>query len=136
MSTGCGKTWCFSFLLMLLISALCSGQSAKSASQDASPSDEPVYDLAVGITSPRVVKQVNPQYSESSRGVRVNGSVMIGVVVTSKGLPKDPHVIKGIDNEVDDAALQALKQWRFAPARKNDKPIAVRVVVEIEFHSM
>lgn len=61
---------------------------------------------------------------------------MIGVVVTSKGLPKDPHVIKGIDNEVDGAAMEALKQWRFAPARKNDKPVAVRVVVEIEFHSM
>jgi len=32
--------------------------------------------------------------------------------------------------------MEALKQWRFAPARKNDKAVAVRVAVEIEFHSM
>jgi TonB family protein len=58
------------------------------------------------------------------------------LVVTSQGMPKDEHVIHGIEAEVDRAALAAVKQWRFAPARKNDKPIAVRVSLEIEFHSM
>lgn len=136
MSKGCRKAWCFGLLVLLIPSLVCSGQSTKSTSQESTGSEEPVYDLATGISSPRVIKQVTPQYSEASRGVRVNGSVTIGVIVTSKGLPKDPHVIKGIETELDRAAVEAIQQWRFAPARKNDKPVAVRVVVEIAFHSM
>ena len=136
MSIGCRKTWCFGLLGLLIPCLAYSGQATKSASQGSTGSEEPIYELATGISSPRVIKQVPPQYSEASRGVRVNGSVTIGLIVTSKGVPKDPHVIKGIETELDRAAVEALKQWRFAPARKNDKPVAVRVVVEIAFHSM
>jgi TonB family protein len=136
MSSGCERAWCFVFILTLIVSMQCSGQSKKSANEEASESEEQIYDLGPGVIPPRVVKQVNPRYSVSLRGVRVTGSVTIGVVVTSQGMPKDPHLIRGIDDEVDRAAIEALKQWRFAPARKEDKAVAVRVVVEIEFHSM
>ena len=136
MNSGCGNTWCFGFLLALSTLVICAGQSPKSTNQETTKLEEPIYDLGPGITPPRVIKQVNPQYSEASHGVRVNGSVSIGVIVTSAGLPKDPHVIRGIDDELDRAAVDALRQWRFAPAQKNDKAIAVRIIIEIEFHSM
>jgi protein TonB len=97
--------------------------------------DETVYDLGPDITPPRVVKQVNPHYS-TEHGVRAVGSVIIALVVTSKGLPKDPRVVKGIDPELDQSAVEAVKDWRFAPAQKNGKPIAVRVSVQIQFHEM
>jgi len=125
------------YLLLLILAAVSfAGQSAKSDKQQPSDSEEEVYDLGPGITSPRIIKQVNPEYSESSRGVRVNGAVLLALVVTSKGWPKDERVIRGIDEELDRAAVEALKQWRFAPARKNDKPVAVHVIIEINFHSM
>jgi TonB family protein len=101
----------------------------------AQPDDETVYDLGPGITPPRVVKQVNPHYS-TDHGVRAVGSVLIALVVTSKGLPKDPHVVKGIDKELDESAVEAVKEWRFAPAEKNGKPVAVRVSVQLQFHEM
>lgn len=94
-----------------------------------------MYDLGPGITPPRVVKQVNPHYS-TDRGVRPVGSVIIALVVTSKGLPKDPRVVKGLDKELDQSAVQAVGEWRFAPAQKNGKSIAVRVSVQIRFHEM
>jgi periplasmic protein TonB len=97
--------------------------------------DETVYDIGPGVTAPRVIKQVNPRYS-TSKGVRAVGSVIIALVVSSKGMPKDPHVVKGIDTDLDQSAVDAVKEWRFAPAQKNDKPIAVRVSVEIRFHEM
>jgi TonB family protein len=97
--------------------------------------DEAVYDLGPGITPPRVIKQVNPHY-QTDHGVRPVGSVILALVVTSKGLPKDPHVVKGIDKELDQSAVDALKDWRFAPAQKNGKPIAVRVSIQIQFHEM
>jgi len=101
----------------------------------AAEEDEPVYDLAAGMTPPRVTKQVNPHYS-TNRGVRAVGSVLLALVVTSKGLPKDPHVIKGLDPDLDQSALNAVKEWRFSPAEKNGKPVAVRVSLQIQFHDM
>jgi TonB family protein len=97
--------------------------------------DEPIYDIGPGVTAPRVIKQVNPHYS-TNRGVRAVGSVIIALVVSSKGLPKDPRVVKGIEKELDASAVEAVKEWRFAPAEKDGKAIAVRVSVQIEFHEM
>ncbi len=97
--------------------------------------DEPVYDMGPGITPPRIIKQVPPRYS-TTRGIRVDGTVTIGLVVTSKGEPKNLRVIKGLDKDVDQSAVDAVEQWRFAPAKKDDKPVAVRISLEIAFHSM
>jgi protein TonB len=99
-------------------------------------SDEQVYELGAGIAPPRVTHQVNPQYPENLRGVRVEGVVGIGVVVTSKGIPDNPQVVKSLDKQVDRCAVEAVKQWRFAPAQKQGKPVAVRIMIELEFHSM
>lgn len=98
-------------------------------------SEEKVYELGPGISQPRVTHQVMPHYSDP-HGVKVEGAVDIQLIVTSAGLPKDPRVVKGIDKDVDQSALDAVAQWRFDPAEKDGKPVAVRIVLEIEFHSM
>ncbi len=97
--------------------------------------DDTVYDLGPGITPPRVIKQVNPKYS-TSRGVRAEGSVLIALVVTSKGLPKDPRIVKGLDKDLDQSAVDAVKEWRFAAAQKDGASISVRVSVQIAFHDL
>jgi TonB family protein len=97
--------------------------------------DDAVYDLGPGITPPRVIRQVNPRYP-TNRGVRAVGSVIIALVVSSKGLPKDPHVVKSLDKDLDESAVEAVQEWRFAPAEKNGKAVAVRVSVQIQFHEM
>ena len=116
----------------LALGLLHATHAAQTQSDD---STEPVYDLGPGINPPRITKQVNPEYS-GTKGVRVVGSVTIALVVTSRGLPQDPHVLKSLDKEIDASAVEAVKQWRFAPAQKEGKPVAVRIAVEIEFHSM
>ena len=123
--------------MLLAAMAMPKAQPAPQA-QDPAPqaqNDETVYDLGPGITPPRVTKQVNPNYT-GSKGVRIVGSVLIGLVVDSKGLPQDPRVIKSLEKDVDLSAVEAVKQWRFAPARKDGKAVAVRITLEIEFHSM
>jgi periplasmic protein TonB len=97
--------------------------------------DEQVYDLGPGVTPPRIIKQVNPHYP-NDRGVRAVGSVIIGLIVSSKGIPKEPHIVKSLDKDLDQSALDAVKEWRFAPAQKDGKPIAVRISLQIQFHSM
>ena len=97
--------------------------------------EEPVYELGPGISPPRVTHQVNPDYS-GVRGVRVTGTVQIGLTVSSRGLPKDVHVVKSLQKDVDQIVTEAVKQWRFDPAKKDSKPVAVHVTLELEFRSM
>jgi len=96
---------------------------------------EDVYDLGPGIVPPRIITQAAPRPS-TARGVRVVGSVTIALVVSSKGMPRDVHVLKGLDKDVDQSAVEAVEQWRFAPAQKEGKPVAVRITLEISFHEM
>lgn len=98
--------------------------------------DEPVYSLTDDVTPPRVTKQVNPDYSLGARGIRIKGSVVVETVVSSRGVPHNTRVIKGLDKDIDEAVVEAVKQWQFAPGKKNGKPVAVRVQLEIAFHSM
>jgi TonB family protein len=98
--------------------------------------DEPVIDMGPGITPPRVVHQVNPVYKPDDEGFRISGTVIVGLVVSSKGEPKDVHVAKSLDKSVDQSAVEAVQQWQFEAARKDGKPVAVRITVEIRFRSL
>lgn len=119
-------------LILALIPLAAPAGQAKS-NGETKDAEEHVYELAE-VAPPRVTRQVNPEYPE--RGIRVQGVVAIGVVVTSKGLPDDVKVVKSLEKDVDRCALDAVKQWRFAPAKKDGKPVAVHITIEIEFHSM
>lgn len=119
------------FIALLCLSPLARTQDKPSAGE----ADEKVYDLGPDVSPPRVTKQVSPNY-KAARGVRLEGSVTVALIVSSQGVPREVRVIKGLDKDVDQSAVDAVRQWRFAPARKDDKPIAVRVSLEIEFHSM
>jgi len=44
--------------------------------------------------------------------------------------------MRSLDKDIDQAAVDAVRQWRFDPAKKEGKPVAVRVSVEIRFHDM
>jgi protein TonB len=99
--------------------------------------DEPVFDIGPGITPPRVTHQVTPQNKpDDDKGFRISGTVLVGLVVSSTGDPKAVHVVKSLDKDIDQTAVEAVKQWHFDPAKKGDRPVAVRVTVEIRFHSM
>ena len=87
-----------------------------------------------GVTTPRVTHQVDPEHP--ARGFRISGTVLIGLVITSHGEPKDVHVVRSLEKDVDQAAVDAVKQWHFEPAMKEGKPVAVRISVEIRFHDM
>lgn len=102
-----------------------------------SADDEPVFEIGPGITPPRVTHQVTPQTKpDDDKGFRVSGTVLVGLVVSSKGEPKEVHVVKSLDKDIDQTAVEAVKQWHFDPAKKGDQPVAVRISVEIRFHSM
>ena len=112
------------------------GPNESAAQEEKEENDEKVYDIGPGITPPRVIHQVNPAYKPDSEGFRVSGTVLVGLVVSSKGEPKDVHVVHSLEKAVDQTAVDAVRQWQFEAAKKGDQPVAVRLTVEIRFHSM
>jgi protein TonB len=63
------------------------------------------------------------------------GKVMLKVKVSAKGLSESVEVEHSSGHEIlDDSAIEAVKQWRFVPAKQGETPIASTVIVPIVFH--
>jgi TonB family protein len=106
------------------------------AGGSAADTDEPIVELGPGVTPPRLIHQVTPSSDSGAGGFRVSGTVLIGLVVSSQGLPRDVHVVRALDKDLDRNAVEAVEQWRFDPARKAGTAVAVRVTVEIRFQDL
>jgi len=86
------------------------------------------------ITRPRPTHTPEPNYPESERRARHDGMVTLTLIVGSDGAPRDIAVSGTLSPDLDQAAVDAVKQWRFKPAIKDGKPIPVKMAVELEFH--
>ena len=96
--------------------------------------DDAVYEVGNGVSAPRLTKQVQPQHP--SKGFKVTGTVLIGLVVSPSGDPTKVHVVRSLEKDIDQAAVEAVQKWQFQPGMKDGKPVPVKVAVEIRFHDM
>jgi protein TonB len=75
-----------------------------------------------------------PVYPAISRRLREEGRVLLSVRVTSQGLPEAVDIRQGSGYaRLDEAALAAVRLWRFVPARRGDTPVMSGVLVPIDF---
>jgi protein TonB len=81
---------------------------------------------------PRLSKQTRPQYPQGPFARGVQGTVTIEFTVDEKGRVRDPVVIKSIP-DLDNAALDCVKKWRFVPARKEGRAVATRALAPVTF---
>ncbi len=88
--------------------------------------------VGAGVAAPRLLKDVKPKYTADARSANVQGSVGMEVVVKTDGSVGDVRVQRSLDREygLDDEAVRAVKQWRFAAGTKDG--VAVPVLVEVE----
>jgi TonB family protein len=103
----------------------------------AAGAQERVYDRKdKDITLPKVVKNVNANYTKEAMEARIEGTVTMSVVIQNDGKVGEVNVTGSLDRQfgLDDAAVKAMKQWEFAPGTREGKPVAVRVDVEMKFY--
>lgn len=88
-----------------------------------------------GVTLPKVISEVKPQYTPEAMQARIEGTLMMSAVVRTDGTPRDIEITKSLDAKygLDKQAVAALRQWRFEPGLKDGKPVPVRVTVEMRF---
>jgi protein TonB len=123
------------FLATLFPSGLMAqAAQAPEASAPAPAPSEEVVPIGPGVSPPRVLRQVQPDHP--TKGFRISGSVLLSVIVSSKGDPKEPKVTRSLEKDLDQSAIDAVMKWQFTPAMKDGKPVASRVSIEIRFHDM
>ena len=102
--------------------------------QDASEkTSEPVYEVGNGVTAPKPVYTPDPEYSEKARKKKINGTVVVAMIVTQEGRVRDVKIAKSLDAGLDKQALAAVRTWKFKPAYRNRVPVPVRVMIEVVF---
>ncbi|MGH8318236.1 MAG: energy transducer TonB [Steroidobacteraceae bacterium] len=105
--------------------------SSPQAEAQAAPAGPDLKTLAARLQRTRYVA---PQYPDSALDDRISGSVTVQYVVDKKGRTKDLRVIESSPRGVfDRATTQAIRGWRYRPAKYNGQPVEVPVQVLIRF---
>jgi TonB family protein len=86
-----------------------------------------------GIQPPRLLREVRADYTEDARRRGLEGEVVLEIIVRRDGSVGDVRFVRRLGAGLDDRAVQAVRQWRFAPARRLGEPVDVIVEVAVEF---
>jgi protein TonB len=86
-----------------------------------------------GVSSPVVLHQVEPEFSEEARKAKFSGNVLVYLFVDPDGKPSHVRVVKPVGMGLDEKAVEAVRQYRFKPAMKDGKPVQVDLYVEVNF---
>lgn len=92
-----------------------------------------VFRVGNGVSSPTVLRRVDPEYSEEARKAHVSGTVLLSVVVDTDGRARNVSVIRGFGMGLDANAVDAVSKWEFRPGEKDGKPVSVQVQIEVSF---
>jgi TonB family protein len=114
--------------------AIAQGQTSAPPKQTVAPTatSESHADRVV-VTNPRATYSPDPKFPKKARKGHKKGEIVFSLVVGADGIPRDIKLMRGLSPELDEAALDALKEWRFTPGMKDGKPVAVQVTVQINF---
>jgi protein TonB len=90
--------------------------------------------LRVGgaVAAPKKILNVAPRYPQSAMDAKVQGAVVLQLTVDPEGVPTDVEVVDSIP-ELDQAAIEAVKQWRYEPTLMNGVPVPVAMLVTLTF---
>ena len=94
-----------------------------------------VYRPGNGVSLPRVLREVKPQYTSDAMRAKIQGTVLIECVVQPDGSVTDVHVVRSLDPTfgLDQEAMKAARAWRFAPGVRMGEPVAVQISIELTF---
>jgi TonB family protein len=92
-----------------------------------------VFRVGGGVSPPRALDTPDPEYSEEARKAKYQGTCILWLIVGPDGHPRDIKVARALGMGLDEKAIQAVRNWKFAPAMKDGKPVAVQINVEVNF---
>ena len=94
----------------------------------------PIYKVGLGVTPPKPRQTPDPEYSKQARKDKFQGQCVLGVIIGPDGRTYNIKVTRPLGEGLDEKAIEAVQKWRFEPARKDGKPVAVAITIQVEFH--
>jgi len=85
------------------------------------------------VTAPQLLHRVEPLYPETARKLRREGVVTLEAIITAAGFVEEARVAGSADPLLDEAALRAVRQWRYRAGSLNGRPVPVILTVRVSF---
>jgi TonB family protein len=93
-----------------------------------------LYGVGNGVSMPRAIYAPEPEFSEEARIAKFQGEVTLLVTIGTDGRARNLTVVRSLGMGLDQKALDAVRTWRFEPAKKDGRPVAVQMNIIVNFH--
>ncbi len=93
--------------------------------------EEPIQ-VAGEVIAPELLSKVQPEYPEAARQARAQGKVILQAVIDEEGVVQNVVVLRSVP-QLDDAAIDAVQQWKYKPATLHGRPVKVYFTVVVNF---
>jgi TonB family protein len=101
--------------------------------QSGSPSEAVPVRVNPGVAHTRLLREVRPQYPLIARQLNAQGSVILRVIIGTSGQSRDVWILSPVGIGLDDAAVEAVRQWIFRPWMVDGKDIEVQTEVTVKY---
>jgi TonB family protein len=91
--------------------------------------------LSSEVIAPGPLRKIDPKYPPTLIKDHVEGEVVLYAVIRRDGSVDSIQLVRGVDEQLDANAMNALSQWKFRPATKEGTPIELEAIVHIPFHA-
>ena len=95
------------------------------------PTKKPIR-VGGNVQASRLIHRVEPKYPELAKRARVSGMVILRMIVSEGGVVEEVKIVRG-HPLLNEAALRAVRQWRYSPYFLNGEPIPVTATVTVNF---
>lgn len=92
-----------------------------------------MYHPGPGVVAPFVAAKAPPEYTDEARLAKLEGGVLLSLVVGSDGQPRDIRVARPLGLGLDERAIENVRTWRFRPGTRSGIPVDVQVDEEVFF---
>jgi TonB family protein len=96
--------------------------------------EDPRLRVSAGVLASRLLTRVAPVYPASLAAERVEGQVVLEGLIATDGVVQGIEIVSSPHPRLAIAAREAVRQWRYEPARLNGEPIAVATRITVDFH--
>jgi TonB family protein len=105
------------------------------AETSSSSLEDVVYQVGGPVTPPVPLQRPNPGFTTLAKEKKVDGSVLLAVVIGKDGAVRNVKVLRGLGYGLDESAIDTVtKRWLFKPSTLNGQPVTVQAMIEVFFH--
>lgn len=93
-----------------------------------------LFHVGNGVSAPKAIFTPEPEFSEEARKAKYQGVVVLSGIIGVDGRVHNPRVVRSLGMGLDEKALEVVKLWKFDPGKKDGRPVAVEMGLEISFN--